>query len=115
VSQLRAILPAGTRYILVDEDRTDIRDGLECNAIPFLERNRGYWGPPADDVQAIHELERLRAEGARFIVFPWVTRWWLEHYADWASHLNATARCLINEDLLVVYDLRERSESQHRF
>jgi glycosyltransferase involved in cell wall biosynthesis len=112
VDRLRRTLPLGSRYILVDEDRTGIRNKLPCEAVPFLGRDGLYWGPPADDVQAIREFERLRDKGAQFIVFPWVAFWWLEHYRDWANHLDSTARCLEKTDLVVVYDLQQRAESK---
>jgi glycosyltransferase involved in cell wall biosynthesis len=110
VDRLRSILPGGSHYILVDEDRTDIRDGLPGEAIPFLERDHQYWGPPADDAQAIFELERLRSRGAQFIVFPWVSFWWLEHYARWVAHLDTTARRTAKDGLVVVYDLQRSSK-----
>lgn len=107
--RLSAILPHGARYILVDQDETDIKDGIASPAIPFLERNGHYWGPPADDAHAISELERLRREGAQFIVFPWLAFWWLEHYGGFAAHLNNTGRCLEKNELLAVYGLDQSS------
>jgi glycosyltransferase involved in cell wall biosynthesis len=105
VERLRTILPRDTCYILVDDDRTDIKDHLKSRPIPFLERSGRYWGPPADDAQAISELKRLRREQAEFIVFPWLASWWLDHYKGFAEYLDNSARCVENDELLTVYDL----------
>ena len=112
LARMQELVPANSSCILVDEDRTDIRDGLDVRPIPFLERGGHYWGPPQDDAQAIRELERLRDHGARFIVFPWLAFWWLEHYPEWLAHLNSTGQRLFKDDLVVIYELRHRSNSK---
>lgn len=114
IQRLREILPSGARYILVDEDRSDIKDGIESRAVPFLEKDGEYWGPPSDDIHAIRELERMRREGAEFIVFPWITFWWLEYYGEFAEHLVRSGRCLQRDDLMTVYQLHRPSAADRR-
>jgi O-methyltransferase len=98
--EVDAIVPAGTPFILVDEQV------YGWDAIPFLEHDGGYWGPPADSLTAIEELERLRDAGAAFIVFGWPGYWWLDHYADFARHLEKRARCCLRSKYVVIFDLR---------
>jgi hypothetical protein len=43
---------------------------------------------PADSGQAIALLEAQRSAGAEFLVFPSTAFWWLEHYGDFARHLD---------------------------
>jgi hypothetical protein len=105
LARLHDLVPANACCILVDEDRTDIKDNMRIRPMPFLERGGQYWGPPADDVQAIREMERLHREGAQYIVFPWVAFWWLEHYESWVKYLNRRGRCLLRDELVVVYEL----------
>jgi hypothetical protein len=73
---LRATIPPGEKFVLVDEEqiRTVLCSGYR--AIPFLQRDGQYWGRPADDTTAIEELERLRTDGASFIAFAWPAFWW---------------------------------------
>lgn len=106
--QLMELLPRGARYILVDEGSWGEQPIADCHAIPFLERDGIYWGNPADSAEATREFERLRAEGAQFIVFPWVTAWWLEmeDYAAFAAHLRAHFELLHAGPLVTVFDLR---------
>ncbi len=103
--ELRKLLTPHHTFILVDEE--NIRGDLSglC-AIPFLEKNGQYWGPPADDETAVREFERLRRAGASHIAFVWPAFWWLEHYAAFARHLRTRFRCVVDNQRLVVFDLR---------
>ncbi len=99
------ILP-GDAFILVDQAQLGIVVPVGRRAIPFLERDGQYWGPPPDDDTAIRELERLRQSGASFIVFTLSARWWLHYYIGLRDHLRTKFRCLLENDRLVVFDLR---------
>jgi len=100
------LIPRSAPFILVDEEQ--LRSDLpHARAIPFLERNGEYWGPPADDATAIRELERLRRAGARFIAFAWPAFWWLDHYSRFGAHLSKKARCVLKDDKLAVFALQD--------
>lgn len=43
---------------------------------------------PADSAEAIAALERLREQGAQFLVVPPPSAWWLDHYDGFARHLE---------------------------
>jgi len=74
--------------------------------LPFLERDGEYWGRPADDHTAIAEIERMRGEGATFLVFIWSTFWWLEHYRAFSRYLSTRYSCVLRNGLATVFDLR---------
>jgi hypothetical protein len=103
--EILQLVPEDQRFVLVDDEA--LRSTLpHARAIPFLEREGQYWGPPADDATAIRELERLRTEGAVIVVFVWTAFWWLTHYAEFARHLRSKYRCARNDETLVVFDVR---------
>jgi hypothetical protein len=107
IEGIHKLFPQNISFILVDQEeiRSKIIDaGL--NAIPFLERNGHYWGPPPDDETAIKELERSRSSGAQFIVFIWPTFWWLDHYSEFNQYINSKYRLIQNNNQLIVFDLR---------
>ena len=106
VIELKTCIPRESLCILVDENHWgDVRDKLHRAMLPFLERDGQYWGPPADDETAIHELNRLRAAGAKYIIFPWHSSWWLRHYTAFGDYLRASFPCIAETDSLTVFKL----------
>jgi hypothetical protein len=103
--QLIKLIPLDAPFILVDEEQ--LRGDLpHHHAIPFLENDGQYWGPPADDETAIRECERLRQRGARYFAFTWPAFWWLEHFKGFDEFLRAKFRCVESNECVVVFDLR---------
>jgi glycosyltransferase involved in cell wall biosynthesis len=109
---LAALLPPGAVLILADEDC--YRDQLTAGrpVVPFLERDGQYWGAPPDDDTAIRELERLRRTGASFLAFAGPAFWWLDYYAGFRRHLRSRFRCALENDRLIVFDLRPAGAAQ---
>lgn len=63
---------------------------------------------PADSREAIAHLGQLYASGARYLVFPWTARWWLEHYRELAKHLEtAHVLAVSKQGVCVIYELRQ--------
>lgn len=105
--ELAALVPVGGTLILVDNATLGDSVAAGRRKLPFLERNGVYWGLPADDSTAIRELQRLRQDqGAQFIAFAWPSFWWLEFYKGFASHLRANFRLVLENDRLIVFELR---------
>ena len=70
--------------------------------IPFLERDGAYRGNPADSAQAIAELERLRGQGATYLVLRSSAYWWLDYYEEFAAYLDsAFSRVFVSNNLIV--------------
>jgi FkbM family methyltransferase len=100
--------------IFVDQNEWPPESLPARKTIPFLERQGEYWGPPADEAEAIRELERLRRTGATFIAFVPPAFWWLHHYAGFATHLKDNFRCVVQNERLVMFDLRGPLRSESR-
>jgi len=97
-------IPLDEPFILVDEDQ--FRHSLpHTRAIPFLEKDGIYWGPPPDDSTAVRELERLLKAGPKRVVFVWSCFWWLEHYPALHDHLQNHFRCTARTSHLASYSL----------
>ncbi|MCC5651559.1 glycosyltransferase family 2 protein [Nostoc sp. XA013] len=104
-------IPAGESLILVDENQWGSKVIPEFRLLPFLECNGQYWGPPPDDRTAIRELERMRQEGASFMVFAWPGFWWLDYYFGLRNYLRSKFYCVLDNSRLIVFDLRHDSQS----
>lgn len=110
--EVTALLGPSDTFILVDQAEWGEEDAMwDRRPLPFLERGGEYWGHPPDDATAVRELERLRAAGASFLVFGWPAFWWLEHYAGLHDHLRSNYRCVLRNDLVIVFDLRSGREA----
>jgi hypothetical protein len=107
--ELVACIPAGERFLLIDEQEWGPDILPDRKAVPFLEREGQYWGPPPDDETAIRELKRMRRAGVHFLVFAWPGFWWMDHYLGLHDHLRRNHPCLLRNRRVVVFDLRETS------
>jgi hypothetical protein len=104
--ELSSVVPPYGTFILADEAQLGDDFLADSRAIPFVESDGHYAGPPADDETAIGEFERLRHTGASHIAFAWPAFWWLDHYAGFHRHLRANFPCVLQNDRVVVFDLR---------
>jgi hypothetical protein len=103
---LTSVIPPGECFILADQEQVRGTIAAGFRALPFLERNGQYYGTPSDDRTAVHECERMRAFGAKYMVFAWPAFWWVEHYKGFLSHLREGYPVLIDDELLLIFDLR---------
>ena len=107
--EIDEVLPLDAKYVLVDDDELGEAGLTGRRAMRFLERDGAYWGRPLDDEHAIAEFERVRDQGARYLVFWWTCFWWLEHYAQFDRYLRSRFTCPLDNERLIVFDLALRS------
>jgi polysaccharide pyruvyl transferase WcaK-like protein/SAM-dependent methyltransferase len=110
LAQIKALVPEEARCILIDDAQWPQSALGSRQVIPFVEKNGEYWGPPADDVEAIQEFNRLHQLGAEFIIFGQPAFWWFDYYTEFARYLRARFACVSNSDRLRVFDLRNSSD-----
>jgi UDP-glucose 4-epimerase len=104
--ELTALIPAADSFILVEDGQWGCDILPDHRAIPFIERDGQYWGPPPDDKTAIQELERLRKGGASFIVFGWPAFWWLDYYTGLRDYLSSKFSCVLENSRLIAFNIR---------
>ena len=98
-------IPTHSEILIAGESSFQKKALQEFRVHSFLEREGEYWGNPADDGEALAELERMRSAGAGYIVFPQSEAWWLEHYTQFSRHLRGINRCVVASDRFTVFDL----------
>jgi 4-amino-4-deoxy-L-arabinose transferase-like glycosyltransferase len=64
-----------------------------------------FGSPVAQDVEAIREVEALRREGARYLVFLRHTMWWLDRYPDFGRAVTTSYRRVQETEDYVIFDL----------
>jgi glycosyltransferase involved in cell wall biosynthesis len=101
--------------ILVDDCQLGLPADWEGRTLlPFLERDGAYWGAPTDDEQALANLDRLIARGARWLVFAWPSLWWTDHYRRFHQHLNERFACRSGNANARIFELGEFGSSTPR-
>lgn len=85
-----AAVPAGATVLVVSRGDRELvaLEGLDGRHFPEDEAGRYLGHHPEDGVEAVARLEASRAEGARYLVVPETSLWWLDHYAELAAHLE---------------------------
>jgi hypothetical protein len=104
--QIERLIPAGESLILVDEEQFGASLVAGRRVFPFLEKDGQYWGPPADDEEAVRELERLRQAGARYIIFTRHASWWFDYYPGLREYLRSNFRLVGDDTRMIAYDLQ---------
>ena len=74
----------------------------------------GYAGfHPHDSAAATAELEELRRHGAEYLVLPATSRWWLDFYAEFATHLANHGELVADvPDACLIFGLGRRPQPQ---
>ncbi len=101
-ARLAELVEEGERVVLIDDAQVGAAVAPGREVVPFTERNGVYWGPPADDTEAIEGIDRLVA-GDAWVVVAWPAFWWLDHYAGFDAHLRANASTVVADDSLIAY------------
>ena len=88
-STVAASVPPGASVLMVSKGDAALLALPGHRAAHFPQDGAGgYAGHhPRDGVAAKAELERLRREGAEYLVIPATARWWLDYYGEFARHL----------------------------
>ncbi len=63
------------------------------------------WGQPLDDEEAIAGLEKLRDQGADYLLFTRDTAWWLDYYEGFQKYLDSRYRRISQTDDYIIFDL----------
>jgi glycosyltransferase involved in cell wall biosynthesis len=106
VADIVAVVPDGCSFILADEDCWASGPRIAGRTrVPFREAGGTFWGPPANDDEAIAELQRQRWRGERFFVMAFPHLWYLDHYLglrDWLSRHACERR---RNDRVAIFEL----------
>jgi glycosyltransferase involved in cell wall biosynthesis len=105
VEGIKKLISSDEMFILVDDNQLIAKLNGHHKAVPFIEKNGLYFGPPESNREAIDALERLRQAGAKYLVFAWQAFWWLDYYAEFNSYLRSNFPCILESERLIVFGL----------
>lgn len=102
---VRDVVPAEAELVVADKWDPTLRHLSGRRGRTFPDRRLLPDGYPPDSLVATRHLERIRNDGARWLVFTPATLWWLEHYVDFTAHLERHYRRAWEDPRCVIYDL----------
>ena len=108
-------VPSGATVLVVSRGDDELLgvDGRRAWHFPRTETGAYAGHHPADSAEAIALLERERAAGAEYIVFPDTAVWWLDYYGEFSRHLDRTyRRSFVDEGTCLIFDLTNRRNTR---
>jgi hypothetical protein len=105
-------IPRGSRIVVASEGDDSLLRYPGCKAEHLSQDRAGsYIGfHPSSSQAAVAQLEAARWRGADVLLIPQSSLWWLEHYSDFARHLERRyALTVFEQDIGAVWDLRKPS------
>jgi 2-polyprenyl-3-methyl-5-hydroxy-6-metoxy-1,4-benzoquinol methylase/glycosyltransferase involved in cell wall biosynthesis len=109
-------LPSGGHVLAISRGDDDLLRLEPCTGAHFPQGPGGVYAGyhPANSEAAIAHLKELIAKGARYLLIPQTSLWWLDHYRDFADYLDHNAVKLINEpDICALFDLTGTQENSN--
>ena len=108
--KLKEISPQGSLIVAADNGDPTVLYYAERKGWHFLEKDGIYYGDPPDGPQAAADLDRLRANGANYLVFTSNTAWWLDLYSDLKQYVDANSALVATSSEFRIYRLNPKSE-----
>ncbi|WP_018613715.1 FkbM family methyltransferase [Segetibacter koreensis] len=103
--EIKGLVPQNESFIFIDANQLQVSGEFAGRAaIPFLEKNGLYWGPPADDATAIQEIQRQQKKGVAFIIFAWPGFWLFDYYKGMHDYIRSNSRCLLQNDRIIIFN-----------
>jgi hypothetical protein len=92
-------VPPGSSVLVISKGDTALLaiPGLTASHFPQASGGEYAGHHPLDSAAATAALEELRRHGAEYLVIPATARWWLEYYAEFATHLATHGQVVVDE------------------
>jgi glycosyltransferase involved in cell wall biosynthesis len=89
-SVVSSLIPQDAKVVVVSKGDEELLsfDGRHGWHFPQTQDGTYAGHYPADSTAAISHLESLRIKGGHYLLIPNVSSWWLDHYTEFAEHVN---------------------------
>lgn len=93
------VVPRDATVVVISKGDRELLDLPRRRGWHFPQRADGVYAGyyPSDDATAIRHLETLREKGGEFLAIPVAGLWWLDHYSDFARHLEERYRRVFHD------------------
>lgn len=92
-------VPPGSSVLVISKGDSALLAVPGLSSAHFPQDGAGEYAGhhPLDSAAATAALEKLRRRGAEYLVIPATARWWLEYYAEFATHLATHGEIVADE------------------
>jgi SAM-dependent methyltransferase len=112
-AEAQRLIPQRASCILIDQE--ELRGVIlkSQRVHPFPDQSGEYGGLPSSGQHAIAELESsLERHRPDYLIVAWPAFWWLDHYRNFARSLDRRFRRVLDNERLIVFDLRNCRSSR---
>jgi 2-polyprenyl-3-methyl-5-hydroxy-6-metoxy-1,4-benzoquinol methylase/glycosyltransferase involved in cell wall biosynthesis len=104
-------VPSDGRVVVVSKGDDNLLTFPFCDGWHFPQDSEGKYAGyyPANDSEAIGHLEALRGKGGEYLLLPQTAFWWLDHYSQLRTHLEAQYRRVWSNNDCIIYELAKKS------
>ena len=109
---VRARIPSDATVLVMSKGDAELVDlyGREAWHFPRQADGRYAGFYPKRSISAVAHREAMRARGAAYLVIPETSRWWLEHYPDFGTHLERYQAVVDEPETCVIVAIDEPIE-----
>jgi hypothetical protein len=102
-----ALVPAGAAVLIVDKGDEALLcvEGRQMLHLPRNPDGTPAWHDPADSADLLEQVARERERGAGYLLIPSASLWWLDHYEQFAAHLERECRLLSRDSDCALFEL----------
>jgi hypothetical protein len=113
---VQAYVPEAATVAVVSRGDEALRTFNGPHGWHFPRQPDGVWAGcyPADDTEALCQLEAIRGQGVAYFAVPAPAFWWLDHYPALRHRLEREGEELMRSDDLRLFRLPDVTESQQR-
>jgi GT2 family glycosyltransferase len=114
---VRTNVPGDATVIVLSKGDDELLDHGPRRAWHFPQDASGAFAGhyPADSVEAIAHLEKLRDRGGEYLIVPHPALWWLDHYSGLRNYLETRCRLVVRrDDTCLIFGLDPESPSPQR-
>jgi hypothetical protein len=97
---VRATIPPGATVAVVSKGDPALVNLEGRRGWHFPQNRRGEYAGhyPPNSKEAIAHLEEIRKRGAEYLLFPSTSFWWLDHYREFAAHLEGRYETVLRQE-----------------
>lgn len=107
-------LPVGSTVAVVSRGDGSLLRLPGLQAWHFPQNDMGVWAGyhPANGPDAVDHLVDVWRKGARYLLIPATSSWWLDFYVELREHLAKNGRLVVSDEDLVLYEIDPEATSR---